>query len=199
MLRSSLLLLMIAFIVSCRPEVFPPKPSGYFRVDTPATHEYKLFDNPEYPYLFEYPANASVARDTVFQNEKVANPYWINIYIHGFEAVINITYKPITKEATIAKLADEAWGYSFFHHERAEGYESQEMTNKYGTACMLYTVLGNAASRYQFTATDSVHHFMRGALYFDVTPNADSLKPATDFIAQDIRHMLETLRWRNSQ
>jgi gliding motility-associated lipoprotein GldD len=61
---------------------------------------------------------------------------------------------------------------------------------------MIFTVGGNAATRYQFAATDSTKHFLRGSLYFDVTPNADSLKPATDFLLQDIEHMLNTLKWR---
>lgn len=65
-----------------------------------------------------------------------------------------------------------------------------------GKNVLLYIVGGNTASRYQFTATDSVKHFIRGALYFDVTPNADSLKPATDFIEADIKHILMTLKWK---
>jgi len=196
MWRKIIPVLFIVFIASCRPDVFPPKPPGYFRIDTPATHQYKLFDKPEYPYSFEYPANSSVEKDTVFNKEKVSNAYWVNIYIHGLDGIINITYKPITKEQTLVKLVDEAWNYSFFHHEKADGFESQGFTNPYGVSGVLYTVSGNSASRYQFTATDSVQNFMRGALYFDVSPNADSLKPATDFIVQDIQHLLMTLRWK---
>lgn len=119
--------------------------------------------------------------------------------MNGLEGMINITYKPITADQTLLKLVDEAWDYSFFHHEKADGYETQEFTNQYGVTGLLYTVSGNSASRYQFTATDSVHNFLRGALYFDVTPNADSLKPATDFILADIKHMLETLRWKKPE
>lgn len=196
MLRKIVPVFLFLFIASCRPDVFPPKPAGYFMIDTPATHSYQLFSRPDYPYSFEYPANSTVADDTVFQHEKTPNPYWININIHGLDGIINITYKPITAEQTLQKLVDEAWGYSFFHHEKADGFDSQGFTNEYGTSGVLYTVSGNSASRYQFTATDSVHHFMRGALYFDVTPNADSLKPATDFIVQDIQHLLMTLKWK---
>jgi gliding motility-associated lipoprotein GldD len=58
---------------------------------------------------------------------------------------------------------------------------------------------GNTASRYQFAATDSTQHFLRGALYFDVTPNVDSLKPVTDFLLKDIKHMMNTLRWKKVQ
>ncbi len=198
MLRKIVPVLLLCFIVSCRPDVFPPKPAGYFRLDTPATHTYLVFDKPEYPYTFEYPANSTIEKDTIFDRQKISNQYWVNIYIHGLEGIINITYKPITKDETLVKLVDEAWDYSFFHHEKADGYEAQGFTNDYGVSGELYTVSGNAASRYQFTATDSVRHFLRGALYFDVTPNADSLKPATDFILQDIRHMLMTLKWKKA-
>jgi len=199
MLYRTGIILVVIFIASCRPDVFPPKPPGYFRIDTPATHKYQLFDNPEYPYAFEYPANSTVEKDTVFNKEKVSNKYWINIYIHGLDGIINITYKPITHEQTLINLVGEAWDYSFFHHEKADGFESEAFTNEYGVSGVLYTVSGNSASRYQFTATDSVKHFLRGALYFDVTPNADSLKPATDFIVQDIQHMLLTLRWKTAR
>jgi hypothetical protein len=36
---------------------------------------------------------------------------------------------------------------------------------------------------------------LRGALYFDVTPNADSLRPINEFLKVDMEHMLETLKW----
>ena len=195
MLRKLLPVVLLSLFAACRPDVFPPKPAGYFRLDTPATHQYKLFLDSEFPYSFEYPANSTIESDTVFSKGTVSNKYWINIVIHGLEGIINITYKPITADQTLVKLVDEAWGYSFFHHEKADGYETQGFTNDYGVSGVLYTVSGNSASRYQFTATDSTHHFVRGALYFDVTPNSDSLKPATDFIVQDIQHLLLTMKW----
>jgi hypothetical protein len=34
-------------------------------------------------------------------------------------------------------------------------------------------------------------------LYFDVTPNADSLKPVQDFLQVDMEHMINTFRWNN--
>jgi gliding motility-associated lipoprotein GldD len=187
--------LLLLCMASCRPQVFPPKPEGYFRIDTPASHQYKLFDRPEYPYSFEYPVYSIIENDTVFQGEHADNPYWININFGKLGGVINITYKKITPAQPLTKLAEEAWGLSFFHHEKAE-YMNEKEFSMPGKSVLLYTVGGNSASRYQFTATDSVKHFIRGALYFDVTPNADSLKPATDFIEQDIKHMLMTLRFK---
>ena len=54
----------------------------------------------------------------------------------------------------------------------------------------------NVASTYQFWVTDSVSHFLRGAMYIDCTPNNDSLSPVLTYIREDIDHMIETIRWR---
>jgi gliding motility-associated lipoprotein GldD len=59
-----------------------------------------------------------------------------------------------------------------------------------------YDVGGNAASAVQFFATDSNKHYLRGALYFNVTPNADSLQPMVEFLSKDIEHLIKTLRWK---
>ncbi|MFI5196087.1 MAG: hypothetical protein ACHQD8_03285 [Chitinophagales bacterium] len=186
---------LLLLVMSCRPTVFPPKPEGYFHIDTPSAHQYRLFDSPGFPYSFEYPVYSTVENDTVFKKEKADNPYWININFPSLGGVINITYKEINAKQTLPKLVQDAWDMSFFHHEKAEYMNEKELSVP-GKYVLLYTVGGNTASRYQFTVTDSVKHFMRGALYFDVTPNADSLKPATDFIEQDIKHILMTLKWR---
>lgn len=193
--RYIIALSLLLIIASCRPPVFPPKPEGYYRIDTPATHQYRLFDAPGFPYTFEYPVYGNVQNDTVFQKEKTKNPYWININFPSLGGIINITYKEINAQQTLSKLVEDAYNLSFTHHVKAEYMNEKEFSIP-GKYVLLYTVGGNTASRYQFTATDSVKHFMRGALYFDVTPNADSLKPATDFLEQDIKHMLMTLKWR---
>ncbi len=198
MLRVAISLLIILSVASCRPEVYNPKPAGYFRIDTPATHKYEVFDRPGFPYTFEYPVNSTVGQDSIFDKHNQDNRYWINIYVNSLNCVINITYKEITKDLPLHKLMDDAWGFSYFHHEKADYIDTKEMVNEHGVECILYTVGGNSASRYQFAATDSIKHFMRGSLYFDVTPNADSLKPATDFMLEDLRHMLMTLQWRSA-
>jgi gliding motility-associated lipoprotein GldD len=183
---------LLCLMAACRPEVFPPKPPGYFKIDTPAEHRYQVFDRPGFPYTFEYPVYSSTQDDTVFQGKGEHNPYWVNINVPSLGGVINITYKKIDGAASFAKLMEDSWGLSFFHH-----IDQRSGTNPNGVSVITYTIGGNTASRYQFAATDSVKNFLRGALYFDVAPNADSLKPATDFLEADISHLLETLKWKN--
>ncbi len=196
MQRILIALICLFFIGSCKPPVFPPKPPGYFRIDTPAEHLYKLFDQPGYPYTFEYPVYSVPEHDTMFLADSIDTRYWININFPELGAIINITYKEITPKQPLSKLVMDSYGMSFFHHEKADYIQSTEFRNQHGSSGIIYILGGNAASKYQFTATDSTKNFIRGALYFNVTPNADSLKPASDFIERDIEHMLWTLKWR---
>ena len=62
---------------------------------------------------------------------------------------------------------------------------------------LMYFLEGEGvASPLQFYLTDSVSHFMRGSLYFNVYPNNDSLRPVIDFITNDARHLVNTLNWK---
>ena len=194
MLRYAPILLLI-IIGSCRPAVYMPKPAGYFRLDTPAAHQYRVFDEPGFPYTFEYPVYGVIMKDTSFKEARFDSKYWINIVFPEMNGVINITYKSFSDMVKFDSLVNESFGLSFVHNKITDGMVPYDVHTPYASG-LLYVVGGNVASKYQFTLTDSVKHFMRGALYFDVTPNADSLKPATDFLKQDIEHLFWTLRWR---
>lgn len=60
---------------------------------------------------------------------------------------------------------------------------------------LIYDFEGNTASNYQFFLTDSSTHFFRGAMYFNMPPNADSLEPVIDFIKGDLQRLIESFRW----
>ena len=196
MYRVIILLIIIGGMASCRPPVYPPKPPGYYMIDTPLAHKYQLFDKPGYPYTFEYPVYAIASPDTAFMEEHADNPYWINISFPSLGGIMNITYKEINAKQSLAYLVERAYDLSFFHHDKAQYIDAAAMGNGANVYVTTYSLGGDAASKYQFTATDSVKHFIRGALYFDVTPNADSLQPAYDFLERDIQHMLWTMRWK---
>ena len=63
---------------------------------------------------------------------------------------------------------------------------------------LLFRLGGNAATQRQFFMTDTTKNFIRGALYFYATPNADSVKPVVEFIQADIDHMINTFRWKSN-
>ena len=60
---------------------------------------------------------------------------------------------------------------------------------------VLYDIHGNSASNLQFFATDSIENFLRGSLYFNTIPNADSLQPVKDYIKEDLQNLIESLKW----
>ena len=191
---SSILLILI--IASCRPDVYTPKPRGYYRVDLPA-RQYQNFNNASFPYSFEYPVYGKILNDTAFKGGNEETPYWINIDFPSLGGRIYLSYKLIKPGTGLDKLIEDAYTMTVtVHDKRADNIEEftfhNDSTHVHG---LFYNVSGNAASAYQFYATDSVKHFIRGALYFDVSPNADSLKPVNEFLKSDIEHILKTLQW----
>jgi gliding motility-associated lipoprotein GldD len=61
---------------------------------------------------------------------------------------------------------------------------------------LIYDVEGNAASSVQFYVTDMEQHYLRGALYFNVKPNVDSMAPIINFVSKDMTHMIESFEWK---
>jgi gliding motility-associated lipoprotein GldD len=181
-------------LVSCN-SAYTPRPRGYFRIDFPS-RAYRSFDEPGYPYTFEYPVYARVVRDSSFFGDKPENPYWINIDFPRFEARIYISYKDIGQNS-FDKLKEDAYKMTFKHTYKASSIDDSLMRTPNGVSGVFFKVGGNAATARQFFVTDSVKHFLRGALYFDTTPNEDSLGIVNQFLQADMAHLINTFRWKN--
>jgi gliding motility-associated lipoprotein GldD len=189
------LLIFLGYGFGCR-QVAVPKPRGHFRIDLPI-HQYLQFneqkDNKVYlPLSFEYPAYGKMT----FQGEQGPNPGWFNIEFPAFKAKIYLTYKDIHND--LDSLLDQSYDLNVKNHvSRADAIKEQVFGNNvnkvYG---VLYDLKGNTASAVEFYATDSINHYLRGSLYFDSEPNADSLAPVIDFFRGDILHLIETLKWK---
>ena len=96
-------------------------------------------------------------------------------------------------------LLTDAQKLSYEHVVKADNIIEQPFLNTqdkvYG---MFYEVTGNAASQSQFYVTDSTRHFVTGSVYFYAKPNYDSIYPAAMYIQQDIRRIIESLRWTDT-
>ena len=195
-MRYLLILFCALDLTACEQNNFTPKPRGYFNIPFPE-RKYQVFDMPGYPYTFEYPAYAKITKDSTFFGEKAENPYWINIEFPSLNGKIYLSYKEIgSHDNSLEKLVNDAFKMTYKHTVKADFIDEKEIHNNNGVSGLFYDVGGNAASAKQFFATDSTHHFLRGALYFDAAPNADSLAPVHRFLQEDMWRLVETLKWR---
>jgi gliding motility-associated lipoprotein GldD len=189
----SYLLLLTSFFISCNSDPVP-KPRGYFKIDFPEK-KYVLFDKPGYPYTFEYPAYGTVVKDSTFFDDKPENEFWVNIDFPDFDGRLHLSYKVIgTNEFT--KLVDDAFKMTGKHTLKATSIDEIPVKGGAGVSGFIFDVGGNAATGKQFFVTDSSKHFLRGALYFNSTPNYDSIQPVEQFLYRDMQHMIQTLKWK---
>lgn len=183
-----ILLTAIIALTACS-ETYTPKPYGYVRIDIPDT-AYTEYHEQGFPYAFNLSDNAKIEQ-RIEPHEK----YWIDIKYPQYNAAIHCSYKPI--ENNLATLTDESQKFVYRHAQMAtsipeQGYENPD-ERVYG---VLYEIQGNTASPYQFVLTDSTQHFFRGALYFNCTPNQDSLRPIIEYIHTDIIELIESFKWQ---
>ena len=207
----SFTILFSMLLFSCNSN-YTPRPAGYFAIDFPQ-HEYQLFNQPGYPYSFEYPVYSAVTKDSALFDENPDNPYWINIDIPSFNARIYLSYKTIGGRSsykiktehgykdssslnTFENLREDAYKITYKHSVKASSIEDSAFVTPHGIGGVFFSVGGNAATGKQFFATDTTKHFLRGALYFNATPNEDSLRIVYDFLQQDMMHMINTLEWK---
>lgn len=170
------------------------KPPGYFRIQLPEK-KYQSFNTATYPYQFEYPVYAAVSKDSTFFGDETENPWWMNINYPQFNASMYISYKELSKY-DLQKLINDAYNLTNKHSVKANDIRDSLVKNQNGVYGVFFRVGGDVATKYQFFLTDSIKHFVRGALYFDSTPNADSLQPVSDFLAADMIRLIDSWQWR---
>lgn len=182
--------ILLTVFVSCDDKTYQPKPKGYFRIDLPEK-EYVSLDSMKY-YSFEHPVYSKITPDYLSPEEKE----WVNVEFPSFKGTIHISYKNV--DNNIEKYLEDSYYMMTKHISRAMGIRDSVVANPerkvYG---LIYFLEGEGvASPLQFYLTDSVNHFLRGSLYFNVKTNNDSLAPVIDFITDDIRHLIETVKWK---
>lgn len=207
------ILIIILFFSACN-SVYTSKKQGYFNIDLPK-HSYTQFNNPVFPYEFEYPVYAQVIKDSTYFDSNPENPYWINIDFPQFNARIFLSYKIIGGKAIYKikqmsgvykdsvginefdKMVNDAFTLTNKNEAVATSIHDSAFLTRNGVSGVFFKVGGNAATAKQFFMSDTTKNFIRGALYFDATPNADSLKPVQNFLQVDIEHLINTFRWKN--
>jgi len=208
-----LTLLSIIIALSSCNSIYTPRPRGYYKIDLPL-HSYQVFDKAGYPFKFEYPSYATIVQDSSFFDEQPENPYWLNIDFPQFHGKIYISYLQIGGKSrfkirdakgnyvdsmatnTFDNLIKTSYALTYKHTYKASSIDDSAFTTTNHVEGIYFKIGGNAATANQFLVTDSVKHFLRGALYFDATPNADSLAIVNHFLQQDMKHLINSFSWK---
>lgn len=209
--NSILLYLVLIFLTACNSN-YSSKKNGYYKIDFPE-HAYQLYNNPDFPYQFEYPVYANIVKDSTFFDRSPENPFWVNVDFPQFEARIFLSYKIIGGKAVV-KLAQANGGekdsitYNDFDKLRNDAFTLTNKNNVVASSIkdslfvtpnkvtgIFFSVAGNAATASQFFVTDTTKNFLRGALYFNATPNADSLAPVQQYLKEDMLHLINSFKW----
>tara|TARA_E500000318_G_scaffold94750_1_gene94231 strand:- start:1064 stop:1621 length:558 start_codon:yes stop_codon:yes gene_type:complete len=175
--------ILAALLVSCKEEVLP-KPKAMLRLDYPTAGYLEL----DYPCPYTFSSNQ-------LASAKAKENCAIELDYEFMKGSIYLTYKRV--DGNLKKLLTDAQKLSYEHVVKADNIIEQPFINQedevYG---MFYEVSGNAASQSQFYVTDSTNHFVTGSLYFYAKPNYDSILPAAMYLQNDIRRIMESLRWK---
>ena len=186
-MKKLIFLTFLAGLVSCADEV-QPKPDAYLALEYPAA-KYSEFSEENCPYSFEKNQIAAV------KPSRVGNDCWINIEYSDLKGTIFLTYQPV--KDNLDSLLTDAQKLPLQHTIKADAIKESVYTNEYNrTYGIFYEVMGDAASQAQFYLTDSTDHFLTGSVYFEAQPNYDSILPAAAYLKNDIRHLMETVKWK---
>lgn len=195
--KSLLIFALFASLVlnACRGkndnDSFVPKPKGYNRIDLPKEAYQPLTEN--HPYYFDYSTYAVIKKDSV----SWAEPHWIYIVYPAFNAMIQLTYKPLNGDKVkLTHLIDDAHKLAAKHNIKAYAIQDFLLKTQNGNVAKVMELEGEVPTYLQFYTTDSTKHYLRGALYFNTAIKSDSLAPVIDYLKKDVIHLLNTLRWK---
>ena len=175
-------LFLVVFLISCQDDVLV-KPKAALRLEYPTPKYQRLM----LPCPFTFDVNT---KSTPIPKDNC----WDNLDYPRMKGTIYLTYYPVRDN--LKALLYDAQKLTYDHTVKASNIIEQQrvdsVSNVYG---MFYMINGNAATPAQFYVTDSVSHFVTGSVYFESKPNFDSIYPAAMYLREDMRKIMETIRW----
>ncbi|MFN0216529.1 MAG: hypothetical protein ACKVT2_19890 [Saprospiraceae bacterium] len=189
-------LAFLLFLLACNGYTPVPKPRAYPRVVYPEK-AYKTFEAGYCNFSFDQAVYSKIEQDTAYFDEKPKDECWFNIVVPELNAKIYCSYYPINSKSDFEKFVSDAFEMTNKHTVKATYIDEQAVHRPADRVHgVVFNVEGPAASSYQFFLTDSVKHFVRGALYFNTVARPDSLAPVVAFMREDLNRMVETLKWQ---
>ena len=107
--------------LSCRQD-YVPKPRGFFRISFQDKSYHKL-DSAALPYRFEIPDYSKIVPD----DERQAEPFWVNLEIPQHKAEVHLSYKKIEKN--LVKLTEDSRALAYKHTIKADAINERIFVN----------------------------------------------------------------------
>ena len=181
----ALLLFFSLTIFSCQEEIYYPKPKAKLRLLYPkATYKTIQLDN--CPYEFKINTLAKVERI------KDCN---ITLNYPNMDLAIDLTYIPLHSKMNLSQAIAGVNKIATEHIKRGDGYLQHPFESEENIG-MVIEVKGNVASNAQFYVSDKKKHFLSGSIFFKHKPAIDSLLPAVNYLHNDIKTIIETVKWK---
>ena len=175
--------LLFLFLFACGSD-YTPKPRSFFKIKFPQK-EYQTFSDNQLAFTFLYPKYSKV------EIEKNIN--FLNINFSQFSGKLYLTYVNLNND--LNEHIEQSRSLAYKHNDQADVISEQVFVNEENNIFgMLYDYQGVTATSSQFYLTDSINHFFRGSFYFNTQIN-DSIIPVNNFIKEDIKILIESLRW----
>ncbi len=184
-------MIFVALLVTSCSREYQPKPKGFNRLILPEA-SYQMSPD-TLPYQFEYSKHARFLKDTSWVSEK----HWVEVYYPELKATIHVTYKKVNRNSKLLKeFLQDAYVLTSKHQIKAYAIDETIVKTPSGKTAVVAELEGEVPSQFQFTMTDSLQNFLRGALYFNVKVQNDSLQPAIEYMKKDVMHLINTLEWK---
>ncbi len=188
-MKYSILILVAILLVGCEEEINIPKPPTYLRLELP-DHEYKLYtDNCQYQFEI---AKSYTVKNVSDENGETCHK---DIDLGKLNGSIHMSYIDMVEPlSTYVNYVNDKIDE---HKVKATGIEDYRiLKSDKKVFCTFFELKGDVASPFQFYITDSTSKFVSGVVYFNSTPNYDSIRPSLDYLKIDLEHMIEKFEWK---
>jgi gliding motility-associated lipoprotein GldD len=185
------LILTSGLWAACEGYVPTPRPYAYPRIELPAPTQrsYETLRSASCPVTLEYPAQGQITRD-------LGDSCWVDITFDEYDLTWHLTVRDIEpgpqgispyledhrrlvyKHSQKGRIEEE-----FFESARGDGFWF-DITGQVGTPTQVF--MTDPSDRYSLVLS----------FYYNTATARDSLRPITDYMRQEMRHTLESLRWQ---
>ncbi len=183
----------VVCFLSCGDD-YVPKPKAQLRLEY--LEAQYVEGHLELPFSFE--VNTLAQNIEVSEVPSATKSFGVNLEYPSMKGTIFLTYKAIGgSEKNLNDFLRDAQNFTQKHTIKADEIPVTAYENKQRKVYGAFAeVKGDVASPAQFYVTDSINHFLTGSLYFYAKPNYDSILPAAHYLQKDIKHIMETVRWK---